>query len=444
MGVYGLIVQLIVQLVSVPVLTAHWGLAGYGIWVLLFTVPSLLAMADLGLTTAGANVMIDAIARGDEPRAARIHSALRAITLATSATLLLLVAVVLFVLWPGSFEFAGTFPAGEVRYAALLLCLYGTLGLINGVSLAAFRAADAFAMSGLVFHTVGLLEAVAALGVAIAGGRIGDVALAFLLARLIGTAALSLSLRGVAPWVRGAGWRIDSAEFRGLLRPAFAAMLYPAGNAVAMQGSVMAIGAIGGPAAVPAYAVVRTLSRTALQFAMRFNVAAMPRYTVHVAHGDQHRASQLVTLNLVVTLGLILPAALALLVFGLPIVALWTGGKIAPSFALLALLVAAMVGEAAWAPLSNLLLAVNRHARFALFYLLASVGAVGLGALLAARWQAAGMAAAMVLLAAAMTVVVWQQAVRHGLIARVGLREGVAALRGQLRRSGRRAKDLQS
>ena len=72
-GFFGLGVQLLVQLISVPVLTRQWGVAGYGIWLLLFSVPSLLAMADLGLTTAGANAMTDAVARGDPPKAARIH-----------------------------------------------------------------------------------------------------------------------------------------------------------------------------------------------------------------------------------------------------------------------------------------------------------------------------------------------------------------------------------
>ena len=42
-GFYGLAMQLVVQLLSVPVLTHSWGLAGYGAWVLLYSVPALLA-----------------------------------------------------------------------------------------------------------------------------------------------------------------------------------------------------------------------------------------------------------------------------------------------------------------------------------------------------------------------------------------------------------------
>ena len=143
------------------------------------------------------------------------------------------------------------------------------------------------------------------------------------------------------------------------------------------------------------------------------------------------------------TLVLIVPAALAMLVFGLPFIALWTGGTVQPSFALLALLVAAMVGDAAWGPLSNLLLAVNRHARFALFYLFASFASVAFGALLTTRWQAEGMAAAMVMLALAMTVFVWHQALRHGLIGSAGWRSGITRAWQEWRRPRDNSKDLQ-
>ena len=64
-GTYGQLVQLVVQLLSLPVFTAHWGLAGYGSWLILFTLPSTLAIADLGLTSAGGNSMTAAAARGE-------------------------------------------------------------------------------------------------------------------------------------------------------------------------------------------------------------------------------------------------------------------------------------------------------------------------------------------------------------------------------------------
>lgn len=439
-GFYGLGVQLLVQLVSVPVLVHSWGVAGYGAWVMLFAVPSLLAMADLGLTTAGANAMTEAAAKGDRPRAARIHMALRLITALTGVTLLTLAAMFIYVLAPGALDFGQAMPREVAAPTALLLCLYGFLALLNGVTLAGFRAADAFASSGMLYQTVVLVEALVALGIAIAGGSPVAVALAYLLARLAGTVVLSLVLKRTAPWLR-TSWAIDRAEVKALIRPALAALVLPGAHAVAIQGSVVAIGAVGGPAAIPAFSVVRTLSRTALQFAFRFNVASMPRYTVFVAQGNRERASQLVLLNLGVAALLVVPAALGLLLLGRPFIALWTGGLVVPSFALLAVLVLAMLADAAWIPLSNLVLSVNRHGLYTYHFLVAAALSVALGALLVTDMGALGMAWALLAMELVMVLRTWQVARRLGMLGRADLKEASRNLIAELRAGRTSLKD---
>ena len=387
-GFYGLTAQLLIQLLSVPVLTHAWGLGGYGAWVLLFSVPSLLAMADLGLTTAGSNAMTAAVAQGDRSRAARIMMVLRLITVSAGIVLLMLAALIVTVVFPGSLDFGAVMPRDQAAATALFLGLYGFLALINGVTLAAFVATDGFASSGVMYQTIVLVEALAGLVLAALGGSQAEVALAYLAVRLAGTLMLSLALRRHAPWFSQAPREFNRAEFRVLIRPALAALVIPGAQAVAMQGSVMVIGAVGGPAAIPAFSVVRTLSRTALQFAYRFNVASMPRYTVFAAHDNELRANQLVVLNLGVMALAVIPAAAILLLLGKPFIQVWTGGLVQPSTALLIAMVAAMLANAMWGPLSNLLLAINRHASFTYFYLGAALVSVAAGAWLVGRMGA--------------------------------------------------------
>ena len=432
-GFYGLGVQLLVQLVSVPVLVHSWGVAGYGAWVMLFSVPSLLAMADLGLTTAGSNAMTAAVAQGNRERAARIHMALRLITALTGLTLLALAVLFIFVTNPQSLDFGAALPRAAAQWTALVLCLYGFLALVNGVTLGAFRAADAFASSGMIYQTVILVEAAVALGVAMLGGEPLAVAGAYLAARLVGTLVMTLALRRTAPWLSATGWRIDLAEIRALVRPALAALVLPGAYAVAVQGSVVAIGAVAGPAAVPAFSVVRTLSRTALQFAFRFNVASMPRYTVHVAQGNRQRASQLVVLNLALAAALVIPAAVGLVVFGRPFIALWTGALLVPSWSLLIAMALAMLANAAWVPLSNLVMTINRHGLFAYHFLASAVAAVALGAVLARSMGAVGMAWALLAMEAAMIALTWQVAHQLGMLDRGELAEAWHGLTAELR-----------
>jgi O-antigen/teichoic acid export membrane protein len=415
-GYYGQFIQLGVQLVSLPVFVAHWGLAGYGTWLILFTIPSSLSLADLGLSSAGGNTMTAAATRGEFARARAIYGSLRLITLVTGALIAAVVAVVLLVLRPHMLDFAQAATGGQALQTAWLLLGYGFLSLINGSPIAASLAADAYAPTIAISQTIVLAEAVCALATVILGHGPTAVALAYFLARLGGTVALNLYVFSRASWLRHVPWRLDRAELRQLFAPAMAALVLPGAYAVTIQGTVVVIGAISGPAAVPAFTAVRTLSRTALQFAFRLNFASMTRYAQLSATDDHAARERLVLLNLAGTALLVVPAAAVILALGQPIIAIWTHGLVHPSFLLLALMVAAMLLNATWVPLSNLIMSINRHAGFTYFFLLSSALAVGIGALLQQRIGTVGMAGALVLQEAAMVACVWRLGYRLRVI----------------------------
>jgi O-antigen/teichoic acid export membrane protein len=128
----------------------------------------------------------------------------------------------------------------------------------------------------------------------------------------------------------------------------------------------------------------------------------------------------------------IVPAAALMLWLGLPLIALWTGNAIRPDFALLAVLVLAMIADAAWGPLANLMLAINRHGSFAYFYLWMALASLGIGAMLTLQWGALGMALSVLLLQLAMNWKVWRAARQMGMIDRATLASSLTALREEL------------
>ena len=400
-GYYGQFVQLGVQLISLPVFTAHWGLAGYGTWLILFTIPSSLGLADLGLSSAGGNTMTTAATRGEFARARAIYASLRLITLLTGAAIAGAVMVVLLVVRPHALDFAQGATGGRAAETAWLLLGYGFLSLVKASPIAASRAVDAYASTIGITQSIVLAEAVCAMATAMLGYGPTAVAWAYFLARLAGTLVLHRYVVSRADWLRRVPWQLDRAELRELFAPAMAALVLPVANAVTIQGAVVVIGAISGPAAVPAFTAVRTLSRTALQFAFRLNFATMPRYTVLAASDDRAGMDRLVLLNLVTTALLVIPAAVVILALGQPFIAIWTHRLVHPSFPLLALMVAAMLLNAAWVPLSNLIMSINHHAGFSYFFLVSGALAIGIGALLQARIGTIGMVCALVLQEAA-------------------------------------------
>jgi O-antigen/teichoic acid export membrane protein len=415
-GIYAQVVQLVIQVISVPVLVQHWGLAGYGVWVLLFTVPQMLSMADLGIGTAGGNAMQAATARGESGRALRIYATLRCTSAAAALIISAIVALYLFALAPHALDFAQPATGGHAALVVMMVLAYAGLAMQNQTTASAYRTHDLLATWQMAYDTGLLIEALLALGVAARGGGPAMVAGVYLAARLVLSTTLALWLLWRVPVMARAPLLPDWQELQALFRPAIAALMLPGAQAITLQGSVMALGAIGGPAALPAFTTIRTLSRTALMFTYRFSWGSAPRYIVHHARGEDDAAERLAWANILVPAVLLLPAAPLLYLLGPGIIRIWTHGVVHASPSLLALMLAAMVLNGAWVPLSNLLCAINEHARFSYVFLAVSALTIPLGAGLARPWGADGMAWALVVQELVMGFVVWRIVLHCGML----------------------------
>lgn len=415
-GFYAQIVQLLIQVMSVPVLVRHWGLAGYGVWVLLFTVPQMLSMADLGIGTTGGNAMQAVSAQGDQDRALRIYASLRCASAAAALLISAMVGLYLFVLAPHALDFARQATGGHAPLVVMMVLAYAALAMQNQTTASAYRTYDLLATWQMSYDTGLLIEALLALGTAMRGGGPVEVAGVYLAARAVLSAVLAIWLMRRAPDLARASLLPDWAELRALIRPSIAALMLPGAQAITLQGSVMALGAIGGPASLPAFTTIRTISRTALMFTYRFSWASIPRYIVHHARGERDAAEQLVWANVLVPAAVLLPAAPLLYWLGGDIIRIWTHGVVQASSSLLGLLLLAMVLNGAWVPMSNLICGINEHGRFSYVFLVVSMLTIPVGAVLARTSGADGMAWALVGQEVVMMAWVWRVAVEQRML----------------------------
>ena len=65
----GRVLGVLIQLISVPVMLSHWGAWIYGEWILLSTMPSYLAMSDIGFGNVAGNEMTMLVSRGKKREA---------------------------------------------------------------------------------------------------------------------------------------------------------------------------------------------------------------------------------------------------------------------------------------------------------------------------------------------------------------------------------------
>lgn len=403
---YGKFVSAAIQLAMVPALASAWGVALFGQWLMLATIPAFLAASDFGMGTAAGNRMIGEVARSEESEAlTTFQSGFWSILICTGTIGTAVIAAVMMI--PDHLLGLNEGMTGsEAREVLVVLILFGLLALQGSLFMAVMRAQGAFARSTTWEATIQLAEGAAVISVALSGREPIHAAFAYLTVRGVGVTGHVLLARRHARWlsVGLAHFRMDRA--RELLRPALAAMMLPLSTAGLLQGTALAVGAAAGAAAVPVFTSLRTLSRVVLQVLMTINLPILPEFTGQFARGNREwiaRATAgIASFNAFA--GLVGAVALGLL--GEWLLEWWTGGRIVAPLAMIWLTAAAIAANTLWNPMSNLLLAVNRHLGFANIYVGASCLTVALTYVAVVQFGVTGAAATILLMDLFMLVIV--------------------------------------
>jgi len=372
----GLVGNLLMQLVSVPVLAAAFGVERYGVWLLLSTVPVYIALSDLGLTTVATNEMTIRIAEGREDLALRTFQSSGIAVVAIFAGLTTVVTLVVMgtAAWPGFWS-----PLLQPHLPALvLLTLYAAFGMISLVPVAVLRASGAYARGTLAWEGSTILEGIALLGVAVVTRDLVATAAAPAAIRFVTMLLMYADMRRLRPAFRIGRAHADIAEVRRLLAPALAALAVPVALAINLQGTAIVVGVLLGPAAVAIFMPVRTASRLAVQGVGIVIRAAVPQLSA--AHGRQDRIAEarLWSLNRRLLMFVLPPVAAVFGLFGAEAVAVWTQGRIVPERLFVAIMAGTIVLHSIWYFGITLLAASHRHVRVArLVVPVCAIGIVG-------------------------------------------------------------------
>ncbi len=402
-----------IQLVLVPVLAIRWGLPLYGQWLMLSAIPGFLGASDFGFSTTAGMRIIGEIAVGSPDQALITYRSARRMILILSTIILAVTLAAIAMVPDRLLAVRGAMGAGEARSVLIILAIFAMLALQAPLLTAIARAMGKTAQGVAIEGTIQLVEGLATIAVVSGGGRPLHVALAYVLLRLTAILGFHAYARAIAPWLRGAAGA-SQARIRAMWRPALAAMALPLSQAGYLQGTALAVGAAGGAALVPVYTSLRTLSRLGYQAALMVVIPLMPEYAAARARGDDRRSALIVGGSTQVVIAMAIGYALIIGLFGLPLLSLWTRGAIQPPQTMIVLTALAAAMSIVWTPLSDLLLAINRHETFAYAFVVSAAGAVGLTLLLVGLWGVTGAAAAGMTLEFTMMVTVARSLRCHG------------------------------
>jgi O-antigen/teichoic acid export membrane protein len=352
----------IIGLLLVPaLLISWWGPTRYGEWIFLASLPTLLAVADLGFADAAASQMTMEIARGNRSEAIKIFQTISATTLGVSVALTLFGIPLLFFrhLQIGLVEF----DADALKAAFVLVCLSSLL-ILSKLFLSCLRAGQFYAASTLIYDAIQFMESVGVLCAAYAGKSFLFCALVALAIRGINVAFLVAFILRRMSWLPWDFKSVDFQTFHDLLAPALAAMAIPTALALNFQGMIWIAGSAIGPAAATVLSTVRTASRVIIQLVGIFSRAVMPIYSASVAVNNESSREMVERILRLLLLFALVPGCLLFGLFGRQFVSLWTRGNVdAPSRFVWMMGVVALL-HGCWVFGANLLVSINGHVKF--------------------------------------------------------------------------------
>ena len=339
----------ILSLLTVPLTLNYLGPERYGVWLTISSVIALLSFTDLGVGNGLLNAVTRSTARGDVTNARRqISSGLVLLTAVAVVLTLLAVACFPVVPWADVLAVSGRGAATEagLAMAAWVACfLVGMpLGIATQVRLAR--------QEGYIVHLTAAAGNVAAVGALLVGIAMQQ-GLPFLVVAMAGPPLVASAINGIvlfrrdAPELSPSRSLADRRTGVSLLRAGFLFFVLQISIAVAFTSDTLVVAHVIGPTAVAEYGVTSRLFMIPAAIAGMALAPLWPAYGEAIARGDIRWARATFARSIKAGLLTAGPAAAVLVLFGLPIIALWVGVSVTPPFQL-------VLGFGIWVVLSTL------------------------------------------------------------------------------------------
>jgi O-antigen/teichoic acid export membrane protein len=384
-----------VQILSVPIFLHFWSKEQYGIWLILFSIPSYMALADVGFSTAaGTDASMFKAERKMALARKSLHTGCGAVT-GACIMLVLLAALILWVLPSRSLGWAGPNP-GDIKWCVFFLSVYTVFGLGHMLYMALFRTANQYARCIYLFSFCRLVEVLASGVCLYFGGGFVKVAITLTLVRVLFIAIMHVEGLRLSPELKLGYAAFSWSELRRTWRLSLSYMAFPLGSAVYFQGLTLLTGFLLGPTLVVVFNTARALTRLVAQISTILKMSIMVEFPQLMGSGNMVKAKRInefaLELQLLIAIGL----SVALFVFGPWLMKVWTHDKVIIGRGLLTLFLIGAVLNSLWHVSSSLLLGINRHGRLAAAYFIVSLLSIGLAALLAKPFGLDGLAWTMI------------------------------------------------
>jgi len=369
----GQLLNILGNLLLVPLFLSRWSIDQYGEWMALSAVVAYFGVSDLGMNSAASNVMTAAYARGDIERYRFLQGSAMAfyLSMASIVSVLLVGTIAVFPVpvWIGIRHI----PLATAKCVVWLLAARVLWQMPAAQLFTIYRSTGNLAATQWFGNLQAVGMVIAAAVPLVLDGGVFAVAAWSLAPLLLVTLSAWRSLGGSHPELLP---RLSAARIRGireLMGPSLMFGLIMISVAVATQGPVLLVSAALGGASVALLVTTRTLTNVIRQITGLLGTALWPELTRLDATGSAESLRFGLRL-LAFSLATFCAALAGTLWFeGAEVISVWTGRRLVPDIWLLRLLLIALVLQTPWLASSAFTVASNRHRALSYSYAVSAV-----------------------------------------------------------------------
>ncbi len=405
------VIRVAVQVGTVSVLTPIWGLQLYGEWLIMAAIPTYLAFSDLGFFAAARYDMIMAVGRDDRELALGVFQSVSRGVGIVFGVLILVLPVVALAAPLTTILNLSTITEFEAGWIFVVLALDTMLISYAALLYGGFACEGRYGEAVMISAAITLIEFVALAGAVLLFYSPAVAATAMLAGRVGGTIWMYRAMRRRAPWIRLGKPSGDPQVMKRLTGPALASAALPTGLALNIQGTIVLIGIVAGPATAAVFSILRTMTRIVIQLIGSVSAVMAPEFAKAYGEGDDDLLRSIHRLGCRVAFWISAPVLVFLAIFGDTLVDIWTQGAVQGEEVLLLLFLTAAGIDSLWYTSLAVLLSTNRHQRVTAIYVIACVVTLPITYLFLQTWGLDGAGAALVLLELVMLFVVLRRSV---------------------------------
>lgn len=366
----GRLTSTIIQLIQVPVFLHFWNTPLYGEWMIVNAIPAYLNFSNVGFGSVAGNEMTMMVSRDDRDGALRVFQ--------SCWWLIALIGVVTLVVLGGALYYLPVarllklthIGESDTKWIIFYLAVAVMFGQLEQLLQSAYRAVGRYPYGAFAKNIVSFSAFACMILAVVFGSGPRVTALVFASANVAGTLLFCIMVARDIPWLEY-GWKhARFSEIRALTAPAIAFMGFPVGNALNLQGALLAVGYALGPVAVVVFGTARTVSRVALQLSQMVGGTFEPEMSIAFGAGNFELVRTLLRRACQFAVVVAVLIVLIMMSFGPWFLTHWTGGHVPPSRPLLSILLLVVIFYSLWSTSATLMTSTNQHQRLAAYYLL--------------------------------------------------------------------------